>query len=122
MSREDDRAVHRYEEAKQMHLRLQCAEMRRAKAKRLGQAADAECEDDTFYLCPISFEIMQDPVTAADGHSYERRNIERWLQTSSRSPKTNLPLEHTNLCGNFALKKMIDAYQSRLNGLVGGKA
>ena len=33
------------------------------------------------FLCPIGREIMRDPVTCADGHSYERDNIERWLAT-----------------------------------------
>ena len=35
--------------------------------------------------CPISLEVMRDPVIAADGHSYERASIEQWLRTR-RSP------------------------------------
>ena len=27
------------------------------------------------FLCPITFELMWDPVVAADGHSYERFGI-----------------------------------------------
>ena len=30
-------------------------------------------------LCPISHEVMVDPVLAADGHAYERMHIEEWL-------------------------------------------
>lgn len=30
------------------------------------------------YLCPISSEMMQDPVSTVDGFTYERNNIERW--------------------------------------------
>ena len=30
------------------------------------------------YVCGISQAIMVDPVTAADGMTYERRNIEMW--------------------------------------------
>jgi hypothetical protein len=29
-------------------------------------------------LCPISSELMEDPVMTVDGFTYERKNIERW--------------------------------------------
>eukprot|EP01084_Bolivina_argentea_P114742 204225_1 len=32
------------------------------------------------YLCPITKQIMQDPVMAFDGHSYERNAIESYLK------------------------------------------
>ena len=38
--------------------------------------------------CPISHDIMLDPVSAADGHSYERREITAWLAKHSSSPLT----------------------------------
>ena len=44
------------------------------------------------YLCPIGRDLMHDPVTCADGHSYEHQNIERWLMTSNKSPLALLPL------------------------------
>ena len=47
--------------------------------------------------------LLQDPVTAADGHTYERCAISRWLERSDRSPKTNLPLADMTLRPNLAL-------------------
>ena len=35
-------------------------------------------EIPTELLCPISGELMEDPVLTADNFTYERRNIERW--------------------------------------------
>jgi hypothetical protein len=35
---------------------------------------------------------MEDPVVAADGHTYERRAIEGWFEKHLTSPITNLPL------------------------------
>jgi len=32
-------------------------------------------------LCPISCELMRDPVIAADGHTYERAAITRWIES-----------------------------------------
>ena len=37
---------------------------------------------DHNFKCPISHEIMIEPVIAADGHNYEKENIELWFQTS----------------------------------------
>lgn len=36
----------------------------------------------------ITQEIMEDPVITADGHSYERAAIEKWLKLHDTSPKT----------------------------------
>jgi hypothetical protein len=42
------------------------------------------------FVCPISHALMRDPVTAADGHSYERREIELWFAGGHvKSPLTN---------------------------------
>lgn len=30
------------------------------------------------YLCPISSEVMEDPVSTMDGFTYERKSIQRW--------------------------------------------
>merc|ERR1711924_489863 len=54
--------------------------------------------------CPITMEVMRDPVVAADGYTYEREAIERWLFRDGHiaSLRTNLPLT-TDLTPNFAL-------------------
>lgn len=56
-------------------------------------------------------ELMQDPVIAADGHTYERAAMEAWLQHKSISPVTSKQLKHTRLIGNFAVKCAIGAKQ-----------
>jgi hypothetical protein len=40
---------------------------------------------------------MRNPVTAADGVTYERAAIEDWFQRSASSPVTNEPLLHKHL-------------------------
>ncbi|GJN39399.1 hypothetical protein PR202_gb28513 [Eleusine coracana subsp. coracana] len=60
------------------------------------------------FLCPISLEIMTDPVIIASGRTYERRTIQRWLDAGQRTcPKTQQPLAHLSLAPNFALKNLI---------------
>ena len=61
------------------------------------------------FTCPIAGCEMTDPVVTADGHSYERSAITAWLQKSNKSPMTNLPLEHTMLVPNVAMRQIIEA-------------
>ncbi|CAH0367461.1 unnamed protein product [Pelagomonas calceolata] len=62
-------------------------------------------------VCPISMELMEDPVLAMDGHTYDRSSIEAWLKTGKKtSPKTNAPLPSTALYPNHAVKSMVQDY------------
>ena len=67
------------------------------------------------YKCPITYEMMRDPVFAADGHTYERDAISKWLEKRQTSPLSNEPLPHGTLVPNRALKGLIDKWRSRIN-------
>ena len=60
------------------------------------------------FLCPISLELMLDPVICADGQSYERDNIVAWLDENNTSPVTGLPFPSRALIPNYALRDAID--------------
>ncbi|KAM9861311.1 WD repeat, SAM and U-box domain-containing protein 1 isoform 2-T3 [Aulostomus maculatus] len=65
------------------------------------------------FLCPITRELMREPVIAADGYSYEREAIESWIHTKNRSsPMTNLPLLTTLLTPNHTLKMAIARWKT----------
>ena len=64
------------------------------------------------FICPISLEIMQEPVICTDGNTYEKREIERWLATHDTSPKTNMVLHNKTLISNFAIKSGIQKFLS----------
>eukprot|EP01048_Picozoa_sp_COSAG05_P028087 COSAG05_NODE_8531_length_695_cov_2.807047_1_plen_184_part_10 len=66
------------------------------------------------FICPITRELMTDPVMCADGHSYERDAITRWLTNSEKSPNTGLALTHKKLTPNITLKKTIEAWNPEL--------
>ena len=47
-------------------------------------------EVEARFLCPLTKELMRDPVSASDGHAYERGAIEAWLaKGNTKSPMTN---------------------------------
>ena len=79
------------------------ARLRAMMARRTGEVPDALC-------CPISMEIMRDPVIAADGHTYERAEIEAWFANNRTSPKTGAVLPHGSLIPNHAAKAMISDF------------
>ena len=68
------------------------------------------------FICPISQDIMRDPVKTIDGFTYDRRSIERWFQTAQTSPLTGLPLGSTILEPNAALRQQIDEFVASLPG------
>ncbi|KAK9829566.1 hypothetical protein WJX72_006523 [[Myrmecia] bisecta] len=60
--------------------------------------------------CPITQEVMQDPVVCADGHTYERIAIAAWLKVHDTSPMTNEPLEHKRLIPNVAVRQVVGLF------------
>lgn len=76
------------------------------------------------FLCPITFELIQEPAICVDGHSYEKAAIAEWLKGGHKeSPRTNIALESVKLTGNLALKQSIQAWNSvsRELGASGGQ-
>ena len=51
------------------------------------------------FTCPITHDIMWEPVVASDGHTYEKDAIEQWLAASpdgqALSPMTQVPMGRT---------------------------
>ncbi|XP_025260405.1 WD repeat, SAM and U-box domain-containing protein 1 isoform X4 [Theropithecus gelada] len=63
------------------------------------------------FVCPITRELMKDPVIASDGYSYEKEAIENWISKKKRtSPMTNLVLPSAVLTPNRTLKMAINRW------------
>ncbi|KAK7345764.1 hypothetical protein VNO77_16375 [Canavalia gladiata] len=61
-----------------------------------------------YFCCPLSLELMLDPVIVASGQTYERQSIQNWLDHGlTVCPKTRQRLTHTNLIPNYTVKAMI---------------
>ncbi|KAF8408722.1 hypothetical protein HHK36_004787 [Tetracentron sinense] len=60
------------------------------------------------FCCPLSLELMTDPVIVASGQTYERAFIRKWLDLGfTVCPKTRQTLAHTNLIPNYTVKALI---------------
>ncbi|KAJ0444502.1 putative U box domain, armadillo-like helical, Zinc finger, RING/FYVE/PHD-type [Helianthus annuus] len=67
----------------------------------------------SFY-CPITREVMVDPVETASGHTFERAAIEKWLADGSNfCPLTMIPLDKSSLRPNKTLKQSIEEWKDR---------
>jgi hypothetical protein len=72
------------------------------------------------FLCPITLEVMDDPVICPEGHSFERRAIMQWLTHSETNPVTRNHLTEGLLFPNRALRESIATYYKAGGGRAGG--
>eukprot|EP00930_Biecheleria_cincta_P034380 TRINITY_DN2376_c0_g1_i1.p1 TRINITY_DN2376_c0_g1~~TRINITY_DN2376_c0_g1_i1.p1 ORF type:complete len:657 (+),score=154.20 TRINITY_DN2376_c0_g1_i1:154-2124(+) len=85
--------------------------LRKVEQRKVQAALRRRLEPD--FMCPILHERMKCPVLAADGFTYERQAIEKWLAMHNTSPMTGAVLAHRFLTENFALRHLIDAYETQ---------
>ena len=62
--------------------------------------------------CPITFQRMRSPVVCADGHTFERAAIERWLSTNLTNPATGVNLSHRFLNPSITMLNEIREYEA----------
>jgi len=67
------------------------------------------------FFCPITHEVMEDPVIAQDGHTYERKAIERWFAMGKcTSPKTGASLMSIQLTPNHTMQRLIQDIKAQV--------
>ncbi|KAJ4830041.1 hypothetical protein Tsubulata_027703 [Turnera subulata] len=73
----------------------------------------ASCLNSDDFRCPISLEIMKEPVTIETGHTYDRSSILKWFKSGNATcPNTGYKLGSTQVVPNSALKRLIQQYCS----------
>ena len=58
------------------------------------------------FICPITHELLREPVIAGDGYTYEKTAIEKWFLSKETSPLTGSSIPRS-LTPNLTLKKLI---------------
>ena len=83
-----------------------------------GHSNDNSDDEDEIHAfnCPITQDRMTDPVTCMDGHTYERKGIERWLEDHDTSPLTGAKLPSKMLIPNHSLRHAIEEYDNARKG------
>lgn len=71
-----------------------------------------EIEVPSLFLCPISLEIMKDPVILSTGITYDRQTIEKWIfsKKNSTCPVTKQVLTDLEITPNHTLRRLIQSW------------
>ncbi|CAH2070392.1 unnamed protein product [Thlaspi arvense] len=75
--------------------------------------SDAPSQPPSHFICPLLQDVMNEPCVAADGYTYDRRAIEKWMEEHRTSPVTNSPLQNVNLLPNHTLYAAIVEWRRR---------
>ena len=66
--------------------------------------------------CPISLEIMNDPVVTPYGHTFERKNIEEYITNHGICPITRAPLKLGTLAPNYTVRDVLEQLNATHSG------
>ncbi|GLJ23695.1 hypothetical protein SUGI_0448830 [Cryptomeria japonica] len=73
---------------------------------------DPNVEVPSYFRCPISMELMRDPVTVSTGMTYDRESIEHWIYTCNKRtcPATMQELQNLDMIPNHTLRRLIQGW------------
>ncbi|XP_021720567.1 E3 ubiquitin-protein ligase PUB23-like [Chenopodium quinoa] len=76
---------------------------------------EVNIEIPSHFLCPISLQLMRDPVTISTGITFDRDFIEKWLFSCNKTicPVTKQPLDDDVSCiitPNHTLRRLIQSW------------
>lgn len=82
------------------------------KTKKHIEVSDEQIDNIESLLCPISQELMTDPVLSPYGHCYQREYIEAWLDKKPLCPLTGQPLRKSQLVPCITLRNLVEELKS----------
>ncbi|KAF5769356.1 putative U box domain, armadillo-like helical, Zinc finger, RING/FYVE/PHD-type [Helianthus annuus] len=84
------------------------------------QSSRIELTIPTHFRCPISLDLMKDPVTLSTGITYDRESIEKWIRDGNQTcPVTNQVLTNFDQIPNHMIRRMIQDWcvENRAHGV-----
>ncbi|XP_071690652.1 E3 ubiquitin-protein ligase PUB22-like [Rutidosis leptorrhynchoides] len=78
----------------------------------MGDDLQIDIDIPRYFICPISLEIMKDPVTLSTGITYDRDSIEQWLFSKKNEvcPVTKQVVLDIELTPNHTLRRLIQSW------------
>ncbi|KAJ3146199.1 hypothetical protein HDU89_006340 [Geranomyces variabilis] len=73
--------------------------------------AQAKQVDPYHLLCPLTLDLLKDPVVTPSGITYEREALLQHLDTTKTDPQTRQSLREDQLYPNLALRDAVDDYR-----------
>ncbi|KHN25100.1 U-box domain-containing protein 21 [Glycine soja] len=88
--------------------------------RRKGGKSITELVIPNHFRCPISLDLMKDPVTLSTGITYDRESVERWFDEGNITcPVTNQVVRNFDMIPNHSLRIMIQDWcvENRQHGV-----
>lgn len=79
---------------------------------------DATTSPPEELVCPLTHELMVDPVMTDDGQTYERAPLERWLASHDTDPLTGMHLKDKTLRPNVLVRGLCRKYAERVDAVM----
>ncbi|XP_050206724.1 U-box domain-containing protein 9 [Mercurialis annua] len=107
---EEDYSLERIDEARETLSALREMKIKkRSLSLKFRDKTVVSCPDE--FKCPLSKELMKDPVILATGQTYDRPFIQKWLKAGNLTcPLTQQVLSHTLLTPNHLIREMISQW------------
>ncbi|KAE8685299.1 U-box domain-containing protein 9 [Hibiscus syriacus] len=103
---DDDCSIHAIDQAKDALCALRELRLIKRPTATLKLREAVSCPEE--FKCPLSKELMRDPIILASGQTYDRPFIQKWLNAGNRTcPRTHQVLSHTILTPNYLIRTMI---------------
>jgi hypothetical protein len=79
-------------------------------------------ELETLLTCPLSLDTLEDPVIDKCGHTFERQQIQDWLQKNDTCPFSRERITRADLSPNLVVKQAVGILKQRGRAPDGGVA
>jgi hypothetical protein len=70
-------------------------------------------ELETLLTCPLSLDTLEDPVIDKCGHTFERQQIQDWLQKNDTCPFSRERITRADLSPNLMVKQAVGILKQR---------
>ncbi|XP_061368165.1 U-box domain-containing protein 9-like [Gastrolobium bilobum] len=106
---DEDCSTETIDQAKETLCVLKELKLRQSSSLSLKLHKTVTCPDE--FKCPLSMDLMRDPVIVASGQTYDKPFIQKWLNAGNRTcPQTHQVLSHTVLTPNHLIREMIEKW------------
>lgn len=106
---DEDYSTQTIDEAKEKLRALRELKMKGNRSLSLKLPETLTCPEE--FRCPLSKDLMRDPVIVATGQTFDRPFIQKWLKAGNRTcPLTQQVLSHTILTPNHIIRGMISKW------------
>jgi len=78
----------------------------------LAEKIGADTQSNPEFLCPMTLDVMGDPVIATDRYAYEREALASWMKEKKTNPRTREKIR-TNVVSKRVLKTLIDEWKEK---------